>query len=399
MIKKIFLTAFLTVFVLEHVFPGISISILPGVNLQNVILFSCGVFLLITEVASGRLIHKSIPTLFFSTFIIIWCLISFCYGRLSGVVAVPPLMDHLRDFKSQLIVPIIFFIFGFLLSDSEKESRANLVIIIIVFSIINFLSLTNLFGVSGGYEIHESNRFRTVLGNPNKVAYYFCLLLPFIYHLFCHYRKVAAKIFFISLLVSSAVFILLSGSRGGFICMALILFYILIVSRNYAFLAALIAVSPFVLWLLWDNTNLGVTFERFAPILSGEMESSTTGRFTIWLALWNVYTANFTTILYGVGANLITSVGLKSAPHNMYLKVLVEYGLIGFCIFGFFLLRILHAIISKKKDAKSDLMPIMLLSSLVICIAWCFTTLVGIMDMVSFTYGSALAYYLHYRKL
>jgi O-antigen ligase len=398
MMKKIFLVAILIVFILDHVFSNIEISLLPGVNLQNAILFICSVFLLITEVASGRIIKKPIPTLLLCAFIIIWCCASFFYGRLSGVVKPPPLIDHLRDFKSQLIVPIVFFILGFLLSGSEKESRANLVVIIIVFSIINFVSLTNLFGVSGGYDIQESNRFRTVLGNPNKVAYYFCLLLPFIYHLFCHYRKIAVKIFFISLLVSSAVFILLSGSRGGFICMALILLYIMLINRNYAFLAILAAVSPIVLWFLWDNANIGVTFERFAPILSGKMESSITGRFAIWGALLDVYTADFITVLYGVGASLITSVGLKTAPHNMYLKVLVEYGLVGFGIFSIFLLRIFLSIISRRSSAGSDLMPLMLLSSLVICFAWCFTTLVGMMDMVSFTYGSALAYYLHYCK-
>lgn len=394
--KKIFLCAIITIFVLDHVLSGISFSLMPGVNLQNAILFTCTLFLLITEVASGRFSQKQIPAFKLCIFIIMWCFTSFLYGRWSGVVTPPPIIDHLRDFKSQIIVPLIFFVLGFLLADSQKMSRANLVTILLVFSIINFLSLTNLFGVAGGYDIKESNRFRTVLGNPNKVAYYFCLLLPFIYHFFDHYRKATVKVFFIALLISSAVFILLSGSRGGFICMTLIFLYILLVSRNYAFLAVIIAVSPVVLWFLWGNENIGITFERLAPIFSGDMEEASTGRFTIWRALIEVFTADFKTVLYGVGASLVTSVGLKAAPHNMYIKVLVEYGFIGFCILGLFLLYLFFIIVSTGGRAKSDLMSHMLMSSMVICIAWCFTSLGGIMDMFSFTYGSAFAYYLYY---
>jgi O-antigen ligase len=80
----------------------------------------------------------------------------------------------------------------------------------------------------------------------------------------------------------------------------------------------------------------------------------------------------------------------------MYLKIIVEYGIVGFFIFTGFLFVIFLAILNKSKITRADLMPKMLLSSLVICLAWCFTSLVGVMDMIAFTYGTLLSYYLYF---
>lgn len=139
--------------------------------------------------------------------------------------------------------------------------------------------------------------------------------------------------FFLCIMLCVMIFgIIITGSRGNMLGVAVIFFiYIINLKKRIAFGASIVVVSMILLLFLPEWI-----FERWGTTL----ESGGSGRFTIWHIGFEVlkkYWAfgaglnNFPTA-YGQFAYIDTGKGWYRAAHNTYLGLLCEFGIIGFSL-------------------------------------------------------------------
>ena len=365
-----------------------------GVNATNIVLYGSIMVLVITEFATRRLLQKTIPGFLIGAVLVLWALSSFMFIRLTGEIALT-FIDQARMVNSSAVIPFVLFLLPFLIIDNHKDGDFCLSALLILVSLINVMSLTNLFGIEGGYvATAQGTRYVTALGTANKAAIFLCMLIPFAYYLYRSYSNIILKLSFLAIIAIFATTILMSGSRTAFITLCLVIFTILIITRNYQFAIIILILTPAALFLLADQEFLGVTFERFA-MLKETYDVVEIRRLDIWKALLTKFIASPTNALLGTGAGTVTTIGLRVAPHNMYIKILVEFGLVGFAIWASFLLKVLFFVKNAASSRGSLIKEMFLLSAAVISIAWCLSSLPGIMHFVSFAFGTGLAVLTH----
>jgi len=106
-----------------------------------------------------------------------------------------------------------------------------------------------------------------------------------------------------------------------------------------------------VIWNLNPSTVARMTYKQLVEI-TGTSDVSAFFRIIHWTNIWDYYSSQgIVGILFGYGAGQTGVVAyMPMPPHNDYLRVLAEYGLLSFFVFVFFLANIVLSI--KLKPAK-----------------------------------------------
>jgi O-antigen ligase len=211
-----------------------------------------------------------------------------------------------------------------------------------------------------------SGRVYSTLDNPNVLAEYLLLVIPFAGASVMIKKGALPKLFFSACLAVMLVCMLLTYSRGGWLGLvaAAAVFFVMLDRR---FILAGVATLILLYFALPEHI-----LSRFLSI--GDVtDSSTAYRVSIYLAtiallrdFW------FTGIGPGVEAfNRIYplySFNAVHAPHshNLYLQITVEAGIIGiiaFLLIAFSYFRFLCSAISREKDKTSKILQIAAISS------------------------------------
>jgi O-antigen ligase len=333
-----------------------------------------------------RIIIASIIVLFFST-----------VYALTNDYDTESVSYLLQLVKRLYIDPMLLYIIAFLLIDSQKDALRCLMTIVVFFSLLNIISLILMKFNINFFLIQEhskglTNRFSGLIGNPNKTSYLLCSLLPFMFFLKSINKGKLQNIFFLGLVGLSVFTIGISGSRGGLFALIFTAFYLLFFNKQYSKLLLFsVFFSACAMVVLGGNLDLAVV-ERLQPLIEGDFSTGTSGRLEIWGELFNVYSSNLFTTLFGLGVGMSEMVGMKADPHNFYLQILSEFGIVGFIFFigsaSWLIVRIWLF-----KGGKQHNYRIYLSSSLfVVGIAWCASSLDGIMNFVLLTIGVGISY-------
>lgn len=240
---------------------------------------------------------------------------------------------------------ISYFLFTVFLSyiDFEKirESLYGLVYFLI------FLLPASL------YQVLKEDRLVLMFHHPNNLAYILVLLLFFIIVDNHKYKFI--------LLFGISLTLLLTKSVGGLVCLTMLLIYYIISSKSISpgyryfsffcfltFILAFIFISPerifeqvkFISIIDLDLINSRAANHNFGNYGSGVW------RITYWMAILNEYLqSNISIKLLGLGIDTMTLGNyafpfMNKDPHNDYVKLLLETGLIGIVFFMSYLLNI-----------------------------------------------------------
>ena len=378
-----------------HQFGGIT-----GFNIGNIVIYLSVIILAVTEVAFGRIRKKQIPGLKLIIITIGCLLASIVYAKLSGLSV--PTIYVVQLFKRLYLDPFLLYILAFLFIDSKKDAQRCLLTIVVLFSLLNITSLILL-----NFDIQfflvqkhsqDSGRFAGVIGNPNKTSYFLCCLLPFILYFKRAYSLKWQKIFFSVVALLTILTVVLSGSRGGLLTLLFVIIATLITTKRHISLLIFL-VAVFIGFLFALNSPVGVTiFERMQSLFEGDLIAGTSGRLAIWEALIKVYSSNAFTVLFGLGFGASEMVGMRADPHNYYLQILAEYGLVGFLVFFSFVAWYIRFIWISPASDNHHFRASFFHAISVIGIAWLFSSLDGIMNFVSLTVGVSMAYLLYFQN-
>ena len=236
----------------------------------------------------------------------------------------------------QLVIPL----FVFFCIDSTKQVKKDTIVKIFIFAIIvaSVIGLTKEYIPNmPDYIIDKSlrldanvysDRFSGLNGDPNY--YSVNLLLAFVLTVFLITKRQISNILGIALIVAFIVFGTLTSSKTFFIILALsiiISLYALLKNRRYVLtgllILALFMCGYFV--IRGDIQFFNIVINRF---VSGKTISElTTGR-SDYFVMYMDYFLNNPIVIF-VGNGLDRSLLNGCAPHNTYIDLVYNYGLIG----------------------------------------------------------------------
>lgn len=203
-------------------------------------------------------------------------------------------------------------------------------------------------GVSGvgGYSSY-------FLANASEFGLGLCIAFPLSYYFFRATKSRILKIISLVLLAMFIVSIIFTGSRGAFVGAVAALVYLLYKEKKLLIgLVAIAVLSVPAAYLVSDQY-----VDRIESIGDYESDESVGVRFQLWRAaadmiadypVFGVGTGNFPNA-YGGTYREKDSANLYWSPHNVFIQIVTEMGLVGFCIYIMFIISIFRINIQSRK--------------------------------------------------
>ncbi|NLG82406.1 MAG: O-antigen ligase family protein [Bacilli bacterium] len=237
----------------------------------------------------------------------------------------------------KLVFPSLFLI---LLLYRYINPKAFIIGLLLTTGIILFYNIVAIYGKLAKMEtlfqlpLLLNNRSQSLLDNPNALGEYAYLGCVFLFILAIISKRLSIKIITLALIPIMLGGLVLSGSRTALLMV--ISFYVLLLLYypyyNRQFKNLLIISFLLILGFVLVDYTFHLNFIKEQLRLSDALS----GRDKIWKVMMTVINENW---LYGVGYNNSTFVFNESgefstltSPHNLYLAVLMEMGIIPFIL-------------------------------------------------------------------
>jgi putative inorganic carbon (HCO3(-)) transporter len=207
--------------------------------------------------------------------------------------------------------------------------------------------------------LNRATSGNSLLDNFNGIAITMNTLIPFTYYLTFHYKKLWIKMVSLSLMSLFIWTLILTGSRGGLVGFMAVVGIIWAWSKKKLILGLIIIIMLSAGWLALGSGSR----ERYSSIISEERDASSENRILAWIDGVQLFIGR---PLAGVGAGAFAWARLEKFhvflnPHNMYVQILAELGLIGIIAYFFFIRDLfkINLFIRRKSRANTGNLPIM----------------------------------------
>ncbi|WP_372948071.1 O-antigen ligase family protein [Mariniphaga sp.] len=254
----------------------------------------------------------------------------------------------------------LIYIMGHFIKTKAHVKLIEIGFVIVTFSLsVYALVFLNEFAV----EIYGSNFNRVYWTDPNYLGSVIAIgiVISFYYIINNEFKKYFYRIFVISTFVLGIITLGLLASRGAFIAIILPLIYIIFTkNKSIHKLAIYLVLGAIFIYIISLSNIFGGLIDRF----NDDSISSGSGRIFIWeKSLSSFSNSDPFTIFFGGGtdySNELTgkSIGRKIfSPHNNFLAILYDYGIIGLISFLF----IFYKLVKEKLADSMAIALIMLL--------------------------------------
>ena len=262
--------------------------------------------------------------------------------------------------------------FKYFFSMYLNNSAMFLVFSLICFSTeeANFLKKSMIFGVGAlliymtfvpGTVVFSQHRLTIFDGSENGLDQnYLSALMLVAFGMVCYdlnnkKQNFVKKILSIVFCLAILVYIVLTGSRSGTIASLVIIILTLNTSwKNRIKLCAIIALVVFVALPLISNLLPEELRDRFTLSAMLGQNSDSGSRLVIWEKAISSLNASSIIFGHGVGSSHVIigdvlNQGLQMAPHNHYIAMIMDAGIIGFTFINFPILKMVLTTIKKDK--------------------------------------------------
>jgi len=295
------------------------------------------------------LIHKSLKLL------ILYVIFTLPFVEWPGTVAKYGLQQFLKA--------SFFFFFTVIFVTNEKKLKIFLTIYLFcqIFRVFEPLYLHVTEGYWGSSaSMLGGNEFMTRLAgspydtvNPNGLAFIVVSIIPFLYYFSSISWK--HKVFFWVLLPSLLYALILTGSRSGLIGFSLFVMYIIYKSNKKFLLAPVILVASLMVFL---NLSPDMQDRYLSIFLSNTKHSATVeDRITVPIEMSKLILRK-PFVGHGLGTSIEANANYGTMlllPHNLYVELGIEIGLIGMIIFLLFLRSIIYELMQAYSLLKTKL--------------------------------------------
>lgn len=251
---------------------------------------------------------------------------------------------------------VAYFLFIVLMSYMRKEEIKKAFTIIIFYFILTIpLGVFQVLQWEGG-------RNRNIFDHSNHLAYVLAICIYFL----VFYNPFKKKLIKIICLTTLFLSLILTKSTGGLLVLLILLGYNSIKTKRISSSKKMTFLSIFIIGILlainfsdkiayqlhsvdfltWEFVKNRVEIYTIDGVNRGGGYGSFVWRIIYWSKLvYTFFSESFLTILFGLGADHLTKgympyEFMDKDPHNDFVKVLLEYGVLGFVLFLSFFKRI-----------------------------------------------------------
>jgi O-antigen ligase len=320
---------------------NLELSVLPGLSAKNLLIYFIAVLLILRLIvgrdsimAASRMQAAFLVQIFYAAMTLLVGALILEYPRYD-------LVENAIALKSGLIDHYIFFLvflFGVRSADAIKVIKVLLLgaLFANVLTILDAAGLVNI-----GFKIREDGRTTGAIGESNQYGAFLVLFLP-AYIAAAVASRGAQRLFWLGATFIAAFALVMTASRGGFVGLAMACavgayLYRHLISYGRAagwvlgalvLLVIIVALSPYA----------GLLAERMiGQTGSIDVSDASSGRSDIWTGALAVMFEHPITFITGYGWNVYASMPFLFSPHNHYLALWFNLGLVGL-LCGTFLL-------------------------------------------------------------
>jgi O-antigen ligase len=309
------------------------LGLLPGMSFKNFMMYALAVILALRMVvgrgsftAMGQMQGAFIVLIAYA--VVTWSIAALLiqYPHYSLVQSAIQLKSSLLDYYIFFAV----FLFGTQTSDDALKVIKGLLLGALLANVITILDAAGV--ISLGFRIRDDGRTAGAIGESNQYAAFIVMFLP---------ATVAAavasngfkRLFWFCATMIGAMTLVMTASRGGFVGLAMgiaVGAYLYRHLISYSRVAGWIFGSLIVLILIVSFSQYGnLLAERIVGTGNADASTASSGRSDIWATLLAEMFANPITLITGYGWDVYRSMPFQFSPHNHYLALWFNLGLIG----------------------------------------------------------------------
>ena len=257
---------------------------------------------------------------------------------------------RLKTWKNYIILPLIYILVLNNIRD-KKHIKWLVFFMIAVILLMGFKFFRNFRTVNKSLFINEMREHGTFyyLG-PNEYAAFFSHYIFVVLGLLLLMKSKLKRLFLLLTTSFSFYTIVFLFSRGSYLATYLVLALTGVLRKNL-----LIIILVITLFISWHTVLSSSVVERITMTTNenNELDNSAEMRLEVWKSSMELFNSNR---LGGVGFNTFPYLGLPLGdPHNLYVKILVEQGIVGFVIFLMIILTALFYGWKLYRRARDDL--------------------------------------------
>lgn len=337
---------------------NLELSLAPGLSAKNLIIYMVAVLVALRMVVSRQSIMVAGQMQGAFLVMILYAVITLLVGTM--VIDYPryELMYGAITLKSGLVDHFIFFLV-FLFGVRDPDDAIKVIKWLLLGALFaNVLTILDAMGIVNiGFKIRNDGRTTGAIGESNQYAAFLVLMLPAAVAAAVASRRFM-RFFWVGAALVSGYCLAMTASRGGFVGLALALavgayLYRHLISYNRVAGWALGAVVLLVIFVALSPYG-GLLAERMIGQSGAiDMTEVSSGRSEIWLKALEVMFQYPITFLTGFGWDTYNSMPFNYSPHNHYLGLYFNLGVVGlFC--GAYLL---FSAIGRAKKASEFAQP------------------------------------------
>ncbi|MGX1199781.1 O-antigen ligase family protein [Marinobacter sp. MBR-105] len=288
----------------------------------------------------------------------------------------------IRNNLDPFVKAIVFLFFTALIVDTRKRLVWFIVIFVFcqVVRVLEPLYLNLTQGYWGSSTYLSTNEFANRLAgaptdviNPNELGFVIVTVIPFLHYLLWTGRW-RLKVFYLVLMPLLLYALILTMSRGAFLALMVVSFFIFKESRHKT---ALVGVAVMAIVTAF-SVMTPVQKERYLSIIDRDVEggASAEGRIQGMIQEFRLGLSR-PVVGHGLGTTgeaKAHKLGRRQASHNLYAELLIEIGFIGFAIFMVFLFRAFRQLkclqIEFGRTARTKVSFYENLNKVLICLFW-----------------------------
>lgn len=190
-------------------------------------------------------------------------------------------------------------------------------------------------------------------GNYNGYVIHLCLSMPFVFSFLLLKKNIISQCLgWLSIIMMSYI-LLMNASRGGILCLVVVLFWFLFYYKRVAFKSKwLISALVLLVLILFIIPNWNIIAEQFYARFVGRTNIfEDSGRSNLISLAWTLFLESYA-VGTGVGsiqAAMSTKTSGINIPHNLFLELLVQYGLVIFIFCFSFIIRLFFNVFSSER--------------------------------------------------
>lgn len=343
-----------------------------GLSFQNLSIYFLLVGYLFAVRKQGTLFNRNTLNKYL-LFMLICIVISIFPSLLSPEADIRVLKKHLVTFKTFINPWIVFFLITHIIDNKRTCKKTLIGLIILLVVTVLTASVESFTGIDLGTQKSGVSYEGRVAGfaEANQYAAFLGLLLPLLLSSMMLQQKLSKKISSGTIFLIGTIGLILTVSRGGFFAFIFAVAALFIIAYKHRMIGGkriivfgllLFLFAPFSYLIVPSNVKdvvkqrvVDPTDQTYNPwrVERSWIHKYSSGRTTTWIRSIKIFIRK---PIFGYGHDACKRL-FQLSPHNVYLEILINYGIIGLFLFIMIYIRIFrhlfyHFKASTEKSSK-----------------------------------------------